>query len=392
MLAICDHLRRAIPDVSILIVSGSPMLHSFRSVEGIDYIKLPCLRRTEEGELGVRFLSVGLAEVAGLRSRLILSTVQSFRPDVLAVDKMPNGLAGELEPTLAYLRRDLPETRILLVLRDILDSSKKTTEMWRERHYYTLVEDCFDGVAVLGQPHVFDVRTEYHFPEAVRLKTWFCGYISKDGPVRPRAEVHRELQVSDGDELALVTTGGGEDGYQLLEHYLKGLPTAGTRQIKSLIITGPDLVPAQARAISTLAQTLPGVRVLEFTADMLSYINAADVLVSMAGYNTICEILSLKKKAVVVPRVRPVEEQRIRAERMSERSLLQMILPGNLTPRSLWDAVTRQLHAPDAPAEAWASIDLGGLPRVAKLVMAFMRNSRRSGSPARALEGVALVQ
>jgi predicted glycosyltransferase len=131
MLAICDHLCGAIPGVSILIVSGSPMLHSFRSVEGTDYIKLPCLRRTEEGELGVRFLPMGLAEVAGLRRQLILSTVQSFRPDVLAVDKMPNGLAGELEPTLAYLMRDLPETRILLVLRDILDSSKDNRNVER---------------------------------------------------------------------------------------------------------------------------------------------------------------------------------------------------------------------------------------------------------------------
>lgn len=77
------------------------MLHSLPSGEGIDYVKLPCLRRTEEGELGVRFLSMGLAEVARLRRQLILSTVQSFRPNVLAVDKMPNALAGELEPALS---------------------------------------------------------------------------------------------------------------------------------------------------------------------------------------------------------------------------------------------------------------------------------------------------
>jgi len=391
MLAICDHLCGAIPDVSILIVSGSPMLHSFRSAEGIDYIKLPCLRRTEEGELGVRFLSMGLAEVARLRRELILSTVQSFRPDVLAVDKMPNGLAGELEPALAYLRRDLPETRTLLVLRDILDSSKKTTATWKERNYYALVQDSFDRVAVLGQPHVFDVRTEYHFPEALRLRTWFCGYIAKEGPVRPRAEVYRELQLSDGDKLALVTTGGGEDGYGLLQNYLQGLPPAGQSRFSSLIITGPDLAPARARAISALAQSRPGVRVIEFTADMLSYINAADVVVSMAGYNTICEILSLRKQAVVVPRVHPVEEQRIRAERMSKLALFPMILPRDLNPRSLMDAVTRQLDAPNPLVEERRSIDLGGLPRITRLVIELMEDSR-TARPAKSLAASAQLQ
>jgi len=49
MLAICSHLHASIPDLSILIVSGSPMLQSFRVAQGIDYIKLPCLKRTEGG-------------------------------------------------------------------------------------------------------------------------------------------------------------------------------------------------------------------------------------------------------------------------------------------------------------------------------------------------------
>src|SRR5260370_12514473 len=96
MLAICKHLHASIPDLSILIVSGSPMLQSFRVEPGIDYIKLPCLKRTELGELGVRCLDLDLSAIIRLRRELILSTVMSYRPDVLLVDKKPDGLAGEL--------------------------------------------------------------------------------------------------------------------------------------------------------------------------------------------------------------------------------------------------------------------------------------------------------
>jgi predicted glycosyltransferase len=385
MLAICGHLRETVPGVSILILSGAPMLHSFRAVEGIDYVKLPCLRRTEDGELRVPFLPMSVAEVARLRRELILSIAQSFRPDALLVDKSPDGLAGELKPTLYYLKNRFPKTKILLVLRDILDSSKKTTQTWREREYYSLVQDHFDGVAVLGQQHLFDVRTEYEFPENLQQKTWFCGYLAKEGPMRSRAEVRSEIGVSGGDKLALVTTGGGEDGYHVLENYLNGLAQEpGKRRLKTLIVTGPALAPDRARAIHGMAQAHSSVHVLDFSDDMLSCCNAADVIVSVAGYNTVCEILTFRKQAVVVPRVHQVEEQRIRAERMSKRALFQMILPGDLSPQLLMDAVVSHLDSPHtSAAEGEDTINLGVLPRVRRLVMDLLAQDDGSMDSAR---------
>jgi predicted glycosyltransferase len=379
MLAICEHLHASIRGVSILIISGSPMLHSFRVSAGIDYIKLPCLRRTEDGDLGVRFLDLDLSEIIRLRRELILSAVQSFRPDVVLVDKMPDGLAGELTPSLQRLKSKLPESKVLLVLRDILDSRRKTTQTWRERGYYDIVQSYFDGILVMGNSDLFDVRTEYHFPDALHDKVRFCGYLAKNEVCRPYAEVREELRVSPGENLVLVTTGGGEDGYQLLENYLHGVERrAEEHRIKSLIVTGPDLPPAKTQMIRRLAQAQSGVRVLDFTDDMKSYTNAADVIVSMAGYNTICEILTLRKRAVVVPRVRPGEEQRIRAERMSQLSLFKMILPWDLSPRALMDAVTDQIDLLRAGAAGPPSIDLGALPRVTGILAELMGKKTRA--------------
>src|SRR5258708_28922693 len=114
---------------------------------------------------------------------------------------------------------------------------------------------------------------------------------------------------------------------------------------------------------------------------MLSYMNAADVIVSMAGYNTICEILTLHKRAVVVPRVHPVEEQRIRAERMSQLSLFKMILPCDLNPRALRNAVTEQIEELRAGASGPPSIDLGALPRLTSIVAELIgRKTRAAGA------------
>jgi predicted glycosyltransferase len=52
----------------------------------------------------------------------------------------------------------------------------------------------------------------------------------------------------------------------------------------------------------------------------------------MAGYNTLSEVLSLNKRALVVPRAGPSAEQRMRAGLFANRGLLEMLDPSDLTP------------------------------------------------------------
>ena len=49
--------------------------------------------------------------------------------------------------------------------------------------------------------------------------------------------------------------------------------------------------------------------VQDFSDDMMSLMAAADVVLAMGGYNTVCELLTLRKRALLVPRVKPGVEQ-----------------------------------------------------------------------------------
>src|SRR5260370_21402105 len=198
------------------------MLESFRVEAGIDYIKLPCLKRTELGELGVRFLDLDVTEIVHLRRELILSTVMSYRPDVILVDKKPDGLAGELEPSLRHIKCGLPQTRIHLVLRDILDSSRVTVDAWTRRGYYNILRWFYDHVLVLGDKSIFNVCEEYEFPQGLREKVHHCGYVQRQLPGRSRSEIRKELGVEEEESLVFVTAGGGEDGYELFSASLAG--------------------------------------------------------------------------------------------------------------------------------------------------------------------------
>jgi len=95
---------------------------------------------------------------------------------------------------------------------------------------------------------------------------------------------------------------------------------------------------------------------------------AADLVVSMAGYNTIVEILSMNKRAVVVPRVKPVQEQWIRAQRLDELGVLKCIDPSGLTPERLMNAVSDQLAEGMWRAHPATLIDFDGLAAVSRII------------------------
>jgi predicted glycosyltransferase len=368
MLAICTHLLDSIPDLSILILSGSPMLHSFRLPRGLDYIKLPCLNRGTSGELSVKYLKTETEEIVALRSQLILSAIASFKPDVLLVDKKPYGMQNELQASLEYLRRELPETQRVLLLRDILDHPSVTVQDWQKHGYYDAIRLFYDRILVVGSADVFDLRQEYLFPTAVAEKVQFCGYIRKPNGDKNPAKIRQELQLQPGERLVLVTPGGGEDGYNLIDTYLSGLAHAPvSAKLRSLILCGPEMPADQQVALAAKASCYPQVQMSEFTNDLMSYMAAADVVVAMGGYNTTCEILSLNQRAVIVPRIKPSQEQWLRAERFASLGLFDAIHPDRLTPEGLMRSLIHQLDTPK-PAAANLPIDLQALPRIAKYI------------------------
>ena len=372
MVAICDYLLKALPDLSILVVSGSPALHQLRLPAGLDYIKLPCLGRDEAGNLGVRFLNTEVDETVQLRSQLIRTVAAHFQPDLLLVDKKPDGLKGELQATLDDMQRYRPHTRRVLLLRDILDSPEATVVQWQHHNYYATAENHYDQVWVVGNPDIFDAPTAYQFPPALRAKTQFTGYVRRGCGLRSALEVRQELGLSATDPLVLVTPGGGGDGSHLLSTYLQTLATLPPEvSLTSLIIGGPELPAAKKPALMAQIAANSQIHWLDYTDDLASYMVAADAVVSMGGYNTICEILSLGKRAIVVPRTEPVQEQWIRAERMAELGLFQAIHPDQLTAAGLGQALMVQLSAQGG--EPTATLDMDALPRITNLLRGLLK-------------------
>ena len=130
-----------------------------------------------------------------------------------------------------------------------------------------------------------------------------------------------------------------------------------------LMVTGPLISREDFADIKkTLDPGLP-MTLIEFTPDLMSYLRAANVVVSMGGYNTVTEILSLRQRAVIVPRVNLRAEQLIRAERLAGRGLVRMLHPAQLTPGRLLAEIRIASQSP-RPDPELAGIDMRGLDRI----------------------------
>jgi len=370
MLEIARHLVDSEPDLSVLIITGSPMLHAFRIPPRIDYVKLPCLSRDTNGGYGARYLDMTLQSTVRLRANLIRSTIVDFEPDLILVDKKPFGVEEELTGALEALPIGMARPKLVLLLRDILDSPEATTRVWRKNRYFEAIDRHYDDVLVVGCPAVFDLRAEYEFPPCAADKVHYCGYIARKPGRRSRGEVRAELGVAEGAPLVLVTAGGGEDGDTLISTYVDGLAALPpARRPRSHIVFGPEMPAERREAIGSRTVRLDSVSRQDFSDDMMSLMDAADVVVSMGGYNTVCELLTLRKRAVVVPRVRPVQEQGIRAERMAALGLLRTVHPDRLTPQHLLAAVQQEVAATlHGDGENPASMLLDGLDEVAQAI------------------------
>jgi predicted glycosyltransferase len=366
MLALSEYLIDTIPDLSILLITGSPVIHELRLPERLDYIKLPCLTRGASNEYSAKTLGTSIEEIMRLRADLILTATMHFQPDLALIDKKPCGVRTELAQTLDYLKTRL-NARIALVLRDILDSPEATIPLWNSHGYSEQIASYYDKVFVLGVPELFDPRVEYALPPAVSAKTVFCGYLGKRRAVSSRAAIRQDLGVAPDERLVLVTTGGGEDGHSVVQAYCAALPLIHRLgRIRSVIITGPEM-PAQHRnMLCSKTAGDPRVACRTFVENMMAYMGAADLVVSMGGYNTVCELLSSGKRGIVIPRAVPVAEQWIRAERMARLRLFSVIHPRDLTPGVLANAVEAELHPRAIARVATGRLNLDALANVSR--------------------------
>ena len=376
-LAIGDAVAQRLEEASVLVLTGASAAHSLRIPRGIDYVKLPSVTKVGDESYQSKSLNLDFDKIRSMREEIIFRTTQSYSPDIFFVDNVPLGLKGEILKTLRYLRDFHPRTQVILNLRDVLDCACRVIPHWKANSIYKRVEEFYDRVLVYGSPEVFDAVREYRMPESLARKVEYVGYIARKTPEGTGIRTRANLVVGD-EKLVLVTVGGGADGRQIIESYLDGLASDHDQviAIHALVVLGPDMDEKSRNEIvgrygrEARINRSSRLTIVDVCDDLTAFVEAADVVLSMGGYNTMCEVLSLRKRAVVVPRVQPRLEQWIRCTRLAELGLIRTIHPSEATNERLLQVVTESL-LDKGVVTAQPHLNFDGLRNVSDIVSTY---------------------
>jgi predicted glycosyltransferase len=341
-IAIAAALAEMAPRASILLASGADDVYRLGLPPRVDALKLPGLRKVANGHYQSRRMDIPTAEIRALRSALLETAVKSFRPDLVLVDKHPFGPGGEFTAALVALKR--AGGRAAFGLRDILDERTAVLSEWKATNVHERIAEFYDRVLVYGERTVFDPIAEYQFPKSVAARTRFCGYVlNRDEPNGAAVPTVPPLQLEARARPAVIaTTGGGEDGFFLLETFIRAAAEAPWRGIA---ITGPMTPEHEVKTLFGMAAEL-GVTIYSFLPNFSSLFFAVDAIVSMGGYNTLVEAVATGVPIVCVPRVVPRREQQLRAQAFERLGLLRTLPRDALSVETLRQSVRLALQTP----------------------------------------------
>mgnify|MGYP000052714035 FL=1 len=158
-----------------------------------------------------------------------------------------------------------------------------------------------------------------------------------------------------------MAVGGGDDGRKVLEAYIHGLADAPwSDDVKSILFYGPEMNERDYTHLTDLVRDRKNIELKEFTNEFESYLELSDLVISMGGYNTVCEVLSYHKPMIIVPRVTPVSEQLIRAQCFYEKGIVDYIHPEALTSETLMSKVN-DILSDDHPNRLVSDLNMHGM-------------------------------
>lgn len=360
---------------SVCLLTGSPVINQWKLPRGLQVQPLPPVVKTGAEQYAPRDSAQLFSLVKGYREALVLKTVLHHRPDVFLVDHAPAGMDGELLPTLALIRRELPNTRTIVGLRDILDSPATVQKIWREQQIYALLEQAYDDIFVYGSRELFDVAEGYGMPPSLAARVRYCGHVvaaratSESGIPAAQEQVCWQPDRPQGKPVVLVTAGGGGDGFFLMDAYLRALERLPQGLVHSVVVTGPLMPGAESAVLHQRVAHRSDIEWVDYTTDLVPSLRAADLVVAMAGYNTSAEILAMRKRAILVPRAAPRAEQRMRASLLARLGVVWSVEPDADLEQRLAALIPQALAATPLCESSSAEIDLNGAERVAEYLL-----------------------
>lgn len=289
------------------------------------------------------------------RRNHLLNLFADLAPDILMTEAFPFGrrqMRFELLPLMEAASKADPKPLLVSSIRDIMQEDRKQKRVDESCKW---VEQYFDLVFTHGDERFIRLEETLQGVERFHEKVRYTGLVT------PQLATDTNSSGLKGN--VLISVGGGAFGQELAKTAVAAFDHAKILKDGWLLIAGSQM---PQRDYETLVETCPvGMRVVRHLPNLVSAMENFEVSVSHAGYNTVADILRTRSASVLYPYTGGREtEQLRRAQIMQRLGLARMVSPGELTPKTLADAIEEAAHQPRAPL----SLKLDGADQTAKLL------------------------
>ncbi len=352
-MAICRAIARRHP--TTLILGGPPVEVA---EPDIAILRLPGLQMDSEFNNMVPCQpGAALVEVKTARKAILLNHFLANRPDVFITELYPFGRKAfrfELDPLLAAIHGgSLAPCSCYCSVRDILVEKKTGREKFEQRAVQTL-NAYFDGILVHADPEIITLETTFSHLGDIRVPLHYTGFVTaeKSDTAKGGKEIREQLGLAPADQLIVGSIGGGNVGGELLDATIRAfavLPDSLSAHLQ--LFCGPYCDEASytrlhSTSLSTLQNsTADNITIDRFTDRFPAWLEAADLSISMAGYNTCMNLVQAGVPALVYP-FKQNSEQRLRAERLGRKAPIAIIDETDLAPHLLAEKIAQQLEQP----------------------------------------------
>lgn len=336
-------------DFSVQFVIGGEIPDGFPIPANVQTIGLPPLKTDSDfSNLQSCDSLFDLEQTKTTRRDLLLRAFDEFQPDVLVTELFPFGrkqFSFELLPLLERARNSGRPDKTLIVcsLRDILVARKDQQE-YEERVCKTINES-YDLILVHADSNLQRLDETFLRVRDLRCPVAYTGYV-----VQEKSNILAFTRPSawQSDEPTIVVSNGSgqaPSGHLLLEGALRAAFLLQDQiSHRFQVFAGPFIPEPAYRRLQNLAGRSGNVTLARYTPSLTAYLEQAELSISMAGYNTIMDILSTGVRALVCPFTGGRDqEQTVRAEKMARKGVLGVLSQEQLAPDQLASAILEAL-------------------------------------------------
>jgi len=306
------------------------------------------------------------------RAELLAKAVTEGQPDVVITELFPFGrrmLAAEFIRLIQAARALKPAPLLLASVRDVLVAPARA-ERIAEAEARLLA--AYDGVLVHGDEAVLPLSASWPVSHNLRPLLHYTGYVD-EGADRPQAPATGALPEGD---FILVSGGASAAAMPLYRATIAAAGLLPEHPFRLLI--GQSVAPA---LFDELAMAAPANCTIERARpDFRPLLARCAASVSLAGYNTVTDLIRTRARAVLVPFEEGNEtEQRQRAEHLAASGIAELVPQMALSGERLAEAIARALSRPRPQAFAVA---LDGVECTRTIVERLCAGRSRAAAPA----------